>query len=213
MRITSHQLRAARGLLSMSVIDLAQACGVHRDTIDAFEHNLRQPRKSSMDAIYSTLNGLGVDFIGHDGVTLRDNTLRVINSGDPYMQLLDDVLLTLQAGDEVLFAFVRNALSPPEVIAKDMLMRQQGIKFRSLIEEGDNYCLYPLKEYRCVPKEYFQNNTQVIYGDKVGSMIGGNKIALIINNKNFAETQRKIFDLIWSTHKMPPPGAAPPVEL
>src|SRR5262249_19146405 len=86
------------------------------------------------------------------GVCHRDNSLRIITESEPYLKVLEDVFTTLKdTGGEVFFAFVRNELSSPAVIESDLRLRRLGIRFRSLIEEGDTYCLYPLKEYRCVP--------------------------------------------------------------
>lgn len=201
--ITSYQLRAARALLDWTMPDLAARSGVTPDTLRRFENlhtkNLHAETEAALRAALDPL----IEFIGDRGVALRDDTLRIINTGDPYLQLLDDAFHTLKDGGEILFAFIRNQLSSPDVIASDLRLRAARIKFRTLIEEGDTYCLYPLREYRCVPSRFFQNNTQIIYGDKVGSMVGGNKTAIIIRNAEFAATQRGVFELIWGSHKMP----------
>jgi hypothetical protein len=94
-------------------------------------------------------------------------------------------------------------LSPPAVVESDLRLRRMGIPFRSLIDEGDRFMLYSPREYRCVARRFFQNNTEVIYGAKVGSMIGGNHKALIVNNADYAETQRKIFNALWEHSAKP----------
>ena len=51
--------------------------------------------------------------------------------------------------------------------------RGNGVRFRCLIEAGNNFARWPRKEYRQIPKEYFNHDLQVIYADKVAQMIDG----------------------------------------
>jgi len=201
--ITRQQLRAARGFLGWDRRELAQRSGVSVGTLKNIEGGHTQPHASTIELLEKMFRDNDVEFLPNGGICPRDNTLRVIDEGDPYLQLLDDVFATLkdERRAEVLFCFVRNELSSPEVIASDLRLRQVGIRFRSLIEEGDSFCLYPVREYRWVPKRYFQNNTQLIYAGKVGSMIGGNNKAIIISNPDYAETQRKLFNALWESSK------------
>ncbi len=210
--ISRQQLRAARGFLGLDRQAIADRSGISVGTLKNIETGRTQPHASNITILENLFRDEGIEFLPNGGLCPRDNTLRIIDEGDPYLQLLDDVFATLKdtARGEVLFCFVRNDLSSPDVIASDLRLRQVGIRFRSLIEEGDTYCLYPLREYRWVPRRYFQNNTQVIYGDKVGSMIGGNQKAVIINNPDYAETQRGIFNALWESSKGRPTKSIAP---
>lgn len=209
MQLEPAQVRAARALLNWSSKDLAERVGMSVNAINMIETGKTRPLSSNIAAIIEAFTAAGIEFLPNSGVAKRDDTLRIIRTGDPYLQMLDDVFHTLKHGDEVLFSFVRNRLSSEAVIASDLRLRHAGLTFRTLIEEGDDFCLYPVREYRCIPSIHFQNNTQLIYGDKVGSMIDGNRMALIINNADFAQTQRKVFNLIWATHKAPTASSAP----
>jgi transcriptional regulator with XRE-family HTH domain len=206
--ITGKQLRAARMLAEWDATDLARKTGLTSETIFKIERGTTNPRPATVAKIIQAFEKERIEFLDNSGVRLKDDTLRVIDEGDPYLQVLDDVYYTLQKGDEVLFAFVRNQLSPPSVIESDLRLRRSGILFRSLIEEGDTYCLYPTKEYRWLAHQYFQNNTQVIYGNKVATMIEGNRKAVIIHNKDYMTTQKNIFNALWANSSTPPKSTA-----
>lgn len=208
--LTSQQIRAARGYLDWTRAVLAERARINVGTIKNIEDGAVQPHAETIEAIERVFRNHNLDFLPNGGVCPRDNTLRLINEGDPYLQLLDDVFLTLKdAGrGEVLFCFVRNELSSPAVIESDLRLRRMGIRFRSLIEEGDSFMLYPPREYRCLPSRFFHNNTQVIYGEKFATMIldpetGKDASAIIISNPHMAAVQRKLFNALWELGKKP----------
>lgn len=73
--MTSAQIRAARGMLNWTVRQLAEAAGVHRNTItNAETERYDDPR--SLEAIRAALEGAGVEFINGDrpGVRLSQKT-------------------------------------------------------------------------------------------------------------------------------------------
>lgn len=189
--------------------DLADRVGLRRETILSVENNTATPRPATIEKIVQAFEQEGVEFLEQSGVRKRDDMLRIIEGDDRYLRLLDDIFYTLKSGEEALFAYVSNRLSTKAVIESQLRLRRSGIKFRSLIAAADDYCLYPLQEYRQIPNRFFENSTQVIYGDKVGSTIDGNKKTLIIRNASFAETQRRAFNLIWSLHQAPQKTSVP----
>jgi len=217
--ITRHQLRAARAFLDWDRAELARRSGLSVSGIKHIETGRTQPHTSTIEIFEKLFRDHDIEFLPNGGICPRDNTLRVIDEGDTYLQLLDDIFLTLKdTGGEVLFAFVRNELSPPPVIESDLRLRRMGIRFRSLIEEGDTFMLYPAREYRWVPRRFFHNNTQVIYGDKFATMILDLKTgtavkdlaAIIISNPHLAALQRKIFNALWEHGKKPVGKSAAP---
>ena len=75
MPVTSAQVRMARGALNWTVTDLAEATGLHRNTITNFETGKYAGDRLSVDAIEAALSRAGVEFIdengGGEGVRLR----------------------------------------------------------------------------------------------------------------------------------------------
>jgi hypothetical protein len=177
---------------------------LRRETILSIEKDMSKPRASTMEKIIRVFEDGGVAFNGERGIELRDDTVRLLEGNDAYLKLLDDIFLTLKNGGEALFSFVCNRLSPPSVIEKQVFLRRNNIKFRCLIEEADTYCLYPLNEYRTIPSAYFHNNTQGVYGDKVGAIVTDRrKAAIIVHNRVFAKIQRSMFEMLWNTGAQP----------
>lgn len=202
--ISPEQCRAARGMLDWSVDDLVSASGVSVMAIHSFENGKsRNPQSSTMNALIAAFTEHGVRFLDNDGLQKADHVFRVFEGANSYIRLLDDVNKTLFDGDEVLFLMVDNRLSGDVVKEKDALLRSKGIKFRHLISDKAPFCLYPKHEYRCIPAKFFINNTQVIYGDKVATMINGDEKCLIVNNATLATSVKNLFELIWNSHDEP----------
>lgn len=64
--IASEQIRAARALLKLSVVDLAKASGVGVATIKRIEASdgLPSANARTLDALRKALQALGIEFIG-----------------------------------------------------------------------------------------------------------------------------------------------------
>ncbi len=75
MPVTSAQVRMARAALNWTVRDLAEATGLHRNTISNIEVGRYAGDQNTLDLIEKTLNAAGVEFIdengGGPGVRLR----------------------------------------------------------------------------------------------------------------------------------------------
>jgi len=65
--VTSAQLRAARGLLAWSVRDLAEAAGVHRNTVTNIETGKFAGDPATLDKLRAALEAAGVAFIAENG--------------------------------------------------------------------------------------------------------------------------------------------------
>jgi transcriptional regulator with XRE-family HTH domain len=206
-----HACPAARGLVDCSIEDLAATAGISRDALSKIERGHSRPQRATIETLVSALLQMGVIFTEDNGVRLRNDMFRVIEGDDAYLRLLEDVFITLRGtGAEILFLYIDNEKSPQAVIDSDLRMRHDGLRFRSLIDEDKPYCLYPLKEYRCIPHEHFHNNPIVIYGDKVGVFINASSLAdpgrracHLTHNASYANAMRRIFEALWVTHKMP----------
>jgi transcriptional regulator with XRE-family HTH domain len=208
--ITAEQIRAARAMLNWNLGQLAKQSGISKNTLQGIEQEISHGRVSSFEAIKAAFEAAGIEFIGTSGVRKRQDVLRILSAPNAYLQLLDDAYATLRGtGGELLFMYVDNSKSSHAVIESDLRMRHDGIKFRSLISEANPYCLYPLVEYRCIPPHAFENNSILIYADKVGIMIADPsgdptaKTCHLTRSASNAQTMRCIFERLWETHKMP----------
>ena len=75
MSVTGAQVRMGRAALSWTVRDLAEATGLHRNTINNIEVGRYLGDLASLTAIETTLRRAGLEFIdangGGEGVRLR----------------------------------------------------------------------------------------------------------------------------------------------
>ncbi len=206
MIITAAQLRAARGLLDWTRSELAKASGLSPETIKNIEHGIYTPQEATIKAILDTFAQNDVEFTENEGVRKRDDIISIIEGQDCYLRLLHHIENAAKnpitgvenSTKEILFMYVKNELSPPEVVAADLRLRKLGCKFRSIIEKGDTYALYPLDEYRCIPSEYFSNEVHVIYGDRVATLINKREKVVILRNRNIADVMSKAFNFMWN---------------
>ena len=129
------------------------------------------------------------------------------SSHDAYLRMLDDVhQVTRSLGGEVLFFCSDDRSTRPGEEEAEERIRSNGVRFRCLIEAGNNFTRWPRKEYRVIPKDYFNHDLQVIYGDKVAQMINGGEKILIVHNASLATTARNVFNLLWSLMRPLPKG-------
>lgn len=203
--INGHQCRAGRALLRWRREDLAEKTGISVVSIKHFEDEHHQTRVHTITKIRNAMEAAGVDFLADSGVRLRNDTLVVIDAPGAFLRLMDDIYHTLKdKGGEVLWTFIDDGLSPPEVLAADARIRDAGIAMRAIVSEKVTVFPYPLNEYRCVPDHMIVDNHIVIYGDKVAICLGQPcHTVFIVRNPGFALTQKHLFEIVWATHPMP----------
>jgi DNA-binding XRE family transcriptional regulator len=203
--ITGRQIRAARGLLDMSRDELAKAAGLTKQGISKIEDGSVQPRAGTLADIVRVFNEQGVEFKGDRGVELRDDVVRVLEGDNAYLQMMEDVFYaTKDRGGEVLWMYSSDRYSLPGEEDAEIRLRKAGLRFRSLVEEGNLNPVWDYEEYRQIPKQYFNHSLQVIYADKVAQVLEGGRRILIIHNETFTTTARHNFNLIWSLMKSLP---------
>ena len=197
--INGHQCRAGRALLRWRREDLAEKTNISVVSIKHFEDEHHQTRTTTIAKISKVMEDAGIEFLPNSGLRLRDDTLTVIEGEDSFLRLMDDIYYTLNGiGGELLWSFVDDSVSPPEVWAMEAKIREAGITMRSLVSEDAKIFPYPLEEYRCVPRDMFDENPIAIYDNKVAIFVKGvTKNVCIVNNKNYASSQRAMFNISW----------------
>ena len=168
-----EQIRAARALLDWSQTDLADKAGLSQTGIARLENGTHTPNTLTLDKIVNALEKQGIHFTAKG---LEKNEYPVYNTSadtheKAYLKLLEDAhehLLTLE-DPELLIMFSDDSVSSPAVNQKYRQMRQDNIKIRQLIKQGNTYIVGPLKEYRYIPEKYFINRVTLVYGERVAN--------------------------------------------
>lgn len=198
-RISPSQCRAARGLLNWSQPELADRCGMHKQTISNFEAERSTPSKSSLEKLTRVLENGGIEFGFDQGVSLPQIKMIKLQEKGWFLELLDDAIFTLkdhQPHKELLIYGGDNRIYTPDIIEKFRELRASNIQMREMICEDNTYLLGPEQEYRWIPKKFYKNYNTVIYGDKVCVDFRG-RAAILIINKGWAETERNKFEMLW----------------
>lgn len=194
--ISGHHIRAARALLDLSLDDLTTRTGVTKATISKIESGKSEPRPETMRALISSLERLGIQFLP-DGVRKPEHSFIPLSGADWFVELQEDILLTLRPGDELLIFGGDNRISAtrPDVVENFRRIRAAGIRMREMVEEGNLYLMGPEVEYRWIPSAHYRNYITVIYGDKVCTDFGDAGTLLI--NTNWAQAERLKFEFMW----------------
>ena len=214
MFITPNQLKAARALCGdMSQQELADLSGVSYNSIQLFEAGKTKLQEKSTVKILKTFDRQRVLFTARGGVEPNDNPVITIggqNAEECYLELLNDVYQTLRDQDdrELLIRCADDSVSPPTVNERYRKMRAAGISMRQLVEQGNTYLMGPLSEYRYIPKDYFTNRVTLIYGGRVATVTANETKASINDASVNADTERKIFNYLWSIGEVPTKSTA-----
>lgn len=199
--ISAAQCRAARALLNWSQPELAEICDMHVQTISAFESNAGSPTRNTLLKILQSFIKAGIDFLPNHGVAIATDKFY---ASQKYGEILDDVLNTLDVGDEVLFEHADDRESPPDVVQKLDKIAAKGIKMRATTSAKNNR-RRPDREYKLLPEEYFEACQLIlVYADKVAIHLdykGEHSRFLTIKNHNLSKIMRKHFEYWWKNGK------------
>lgn len=211
MAINTQQIRAARGLIGWSQTELADAVGISLTALNQIERGLVTPRTSNMDGIQKVLEKAGVEFTPHSGVCIKQNNFLSMEGTQCLSFLQKDLFATLKDGGELCCMGVsdkRYADADEKAMAWFLKQaRQVGIKERVIVEEGDDFFLYPqdVTEYRWVPTQHFHAQPFYAYKGKVAFLIWEEPVKLIlIENDNLYRAFMGIFETFWSLSRKPP---------
>jgi len=201
-----RQLRAALELVDWTTAALAEAAELSPDTVRRIcRGTIAHPHEGTEQRIREVLERRGVKFLPDCGVQLDDGLVRVLQGEDSYLRLLDEVYHAMRGhGGDVLFFFVDDALSSPEVVAANRRLREAGISCRYLCSEQPARLDFPAEDYRTVPARFFYNAVQLVFANSVAQHFGGESTkVLILRHQAHAESQRRLFEMIWLNGKVP----------
>jgi transcriptional regulator with XRE-family HTH domain len=200
------KVRMARNGIGMSTGEFAELCGLSAAGLNKIERLEGNPNTRTIYKIERVLNSLGWKLIDN-GVVQEDQIIVIY---EDYIDVLDDVLNTLESGQEVLFHRADDRRSSAEVLSKLKELKDKGIKFKSNICEGNTFVTGNLDDYRQIDKEYFEESDEVeaIYADRFmvherTKRENGKEEHryFVIKSKQLANTKRKDFYYWWRKGK------------
>ena len=212
MLLSIPQIRAARSLLGLSQSDLAERVNLSVTALTQIERGRSTPRTQTLKNIKQALEDAGVEFLPQSGVRMRINTFITMEGPRCLPFLHNDVFETLSAaggGELCVIGVSDKSYAKEDEKTMFTYMRkayQAGVRERAIVEEGDNFLLFPpeFTTYRCIPKRFFHSQPFYAYKNKVAFLIWGDATKLVlIEDKNLYEASMKIFEMMWSTTSEP----------
>ncbi|MCX6817439.1 MAG: winged helix-turn-helix transcriptional regulator [Candidatus Aenigmarchaeota archaeon] len=214
---------------SISVNEIAQRSGLHRQAVyDALDRLLEKgfvsfvikngkkyfqgikPEKISeyLKEKEEKFNSILPGLIDLTKLPREDTFVEVFKSKGIVKTVYSDIINEFQkkSGD-VLISGVdeRKFMEEDKIALCQHLKKLQKLKCmeRIMIKDGDTYFVKGAQtEYRWVPAESFNPTPIYVYGNKMAFIIWGNpNYAIIIENKNLADSYRKQFNMIWKISK------------
>jgi transcriptional regulator with XRE-family HTH domain len=211
--LSPAQCRAARGLLDWSQPDLAKKCGMHVQTICAFEKEAGTPTKKTLEKISSAFEDMGIEFTSDDGVrnkNLKTMTYRGQKGHQSFMSLVYKVAkeeggeFCVSNVDERIFT-ERHGKGEDDAYMQKMAQIKDNFTFKILIQEGDTHLVASdYAEYRWIPKESFHQVPFYTFGNYLAFLIFDTQTIIhVINNPEIASAQRTQFNFVWKKAKKP----------
>lgn len=210
---------------SISVNSIAEKSGLHRQAVyDALDRLLEKGfvnfviknNKKHFQAIHpekieeylkekeEKFKSLLPDLIKLTQIPKEDTFVEVFKGKSIVRTVYRDIIKEFQNRQgEVLISGVeeKKFIEEDKIALQQHLKRLQKLKCkeRIILKKGDTQFIEGSQtEYRWIPEESFNSTPIYVYNEKLTIIIWGNpNYAIIIKNKNLADTYRKQFDLLW----------------
>lgn len=211
--ITGCQIRAARALLGIDAVVLAEEAGLNRDTITGLEQGTRQPHRASLAKITHVLTQRGIEFTDNQGVRFKSDEVEVFKGRERFHEFTEFVYghlsrhggaVCISAVDENLFRHYRKDF---DLYRKRMagLVARGDVSVRILATESNFASSWA--QYRWQPKQSALPTSFYAFGDFLALISFAHEqppYVVLLKSDPFAEAYRHAFEIAWSAGKAPP---------
>lgn len=207
--ISAEQIKAARAMLDLTQDDLADACGLSANTICSLESGNISSRSSIL--VRKTLEGMGFEFHGHNGLSRRSDEARVYSGPHGSDHFYDDILAVAESQSVELLAIFwsqqsfMGSLGLPMASASPRLKYLgQRIKIKCLLVDVPHLvCDVPGIEFRGMTHYRGINRfPALIYGNRtaiVSTLRSGSEyIYFLMHSADTAREGVKEFMPLWA---------------
>lgn len=207
--ITIEQCRGARGVLGWTQQDLADACGLSKTAINNFEKGHSDIKAESLRSIRVAFESADIEFIGHEGITKKVETVRILRGPNALNDLLDDIEKHVtNKKTEILISNIDqsfvNRVSSQKLFRHIDLLKTQNIKERIICTHGTNSVFSPEDDCRWIPeKNASESVTTFIYANKIAIELWDQSMIIIISSAEASEAERNRFESRWVGCKTP----------
>jgi transcriptional regulator with XRE-family HTH domain len=217
--ITGRQIKAARALLEWDAADLAKEAKLSRETVSNIENNLVQPREGTLADIARAFDSRGIEFIGNQGVQIKQHSVYALEDIEGFKRLMDDVYLAAcdpsatdgrkpicicNVDDRLFMKYLGNYMLLHVKRMNDL----QNVKVRILVSAEHFYAIpnSPYIEYRWNPQKGAGTVPFYVYGDKLAVLMLDKSRELqivVIQSALVAKAYREQFEILWPLAETP----------
>lgn len=205
--LSPAQCRAARALLDWSQPDLAKRCGMHVQTISAFENETGTPTRRTLGKITDTLEHGGIEFLPNEGVGRKTNPITIYKGKQALRDFMNDVYETVRVtGGEICLHNSRPSIWY-DFLGEDWYkmhnarMEELGdrIKMKITLEYGNTFTISSVAEHRWFKSSRWTGKIFYAYGPKLGFLeVFDDMVQITVLDKpEYTDSFRELFNIAW----------------
>jgi transcriptional regulator with XRE-family HTH domain len=209
--ITTAQMRGARGLLNWSQSELSKRTGISTTSIGNIEAGNTQARESTLKLIRKAFENAGIEFIGTEGMRIKQNTIDIYEGREGFNNFFDYVYQNSLSEaaeiyacniDETLFIKWAGDIAPDHMKRMSAL---KGLSFKVLVKEGDhNLDAADYVEYKWLSEELFSSVPYYIFGSKLAIILFEPEPKIIVMKyPMITDAYKKQFMAFWKLATKP----------
>ena len=217
--MTPEIIRSVRAFLGLKQKDFAKEISVSEPTLIRAEMSKGGHISGETErSILSFFKTEGIE-ITDRGFEKKDNTIQTLRGREGFHALYDQIYRAIRLGHSDLWLYngVSNLVSEglgDEFLAshRERMKELEGkFMWRVTVEEGDDaFWGHQYAHYRWISKEYFNDQTIYVYGNKTALVHFGDEIVIhITDGKANSDTQRLFLETFWNTHAHDPDTEKP----
>jgi DNA-binding XRE family transcriptional regulator len=189
----------------MTQDQLAEEIGVSRATLIRAEEG----------AISTATERALIKYFESEGITLyekgfeiKDKAMQTLSGSDGLQEMYKQMYRAIRTGHADLWLYngvsqkVADALGAEFISYHQSVMQELEGRFnwRVVVEDGDDaFWGHKYAYYKWIPKEYFNDLTIYVFGNKTAFVDFADGVSItIINNKHLTDTQRLFLDNTWN---------------
>lgn len=206
--MTPQQVRGACGLLGLTQKDLSEATSITRASLRKYDIGEIAFTQKSLDKLEKFFTSNAIIFLDNHGVMFKPSEeIRKLEGHFGFVAFMDDVYKVAQEqGGDICVSnvdernWVKWMTAPLYEKHSKRMTLLNNFTLKILVEEKDSlFIANDFAEYRHIPSEFFNDQSFYVYGNKLALIAFGDDVRIhIINNKNWAESFRKLFNCTWN---------------
>ena len=207
MSLNPQKVHAAISLIDMNFKDLSDITGITSSNFTGWKKGEKSFHKDTEEKIQAVLDNNRLVLTEHGVEQRPEQETEEYYGKHGFEYFMKDVYETVKQSGGDICVFNVNERNWFKWMGEDGYKahsaRMNGLNnfnFKIFVEEGDDfYIATDIAEYRHTPKKYFTQQSFYVYGNKLALLkfSDDNVIIRIINNSEWAESQRNFFNYTW----------------